>query len=114
MSAYCHLLPVRVAVVFVLRDVADILASQSRIAGWREAEEPRELAKYFRSSGGASSAAVKYDIWDQFQKPSMVDDGKPFFDCVIPPTCRIIRAMCRPSSGATGCRSKQEAEVTIG
>lgn len=84
MSASCHLLPEHVAVVFVMRDLAEILASQARIAGWRETEEPRELAKYFRSPDGESSAAVKYDIWQRFQKPVLASAGKTFLELNYP------------------------------
>ena len=84
MSAYCHLFPENVAVAFVLRDVAEILASQARIAGWRESEEPRELAKYFRSPDGESSVCVKYDVWQRFQKPALAGAGKPFFELHYP------------------------------
>lgn len=83
LSAYCHLLPAHVAVVFMLRDLGEILASQSRVADWLETEEPRELAKYFRSKG-ESSAAVKYDVWRRFQKLAMLSEEKPFFELRYP------------------------------
>jgi hypothetical protein len=99
MSAYCHLLPGQVAVVFVIRDVAEILASQARIAGWCEIEEPRELAKYFRSPGGESSAALKYDAWTRFQKPALASAGKAFFELHYPADVqdhpRFVRAADR-------------------
>ena len=84
LSAYCHLLPAHVAVVFMLRDFGEIVASQARVPGWRETEEPRELAKYFRASGSESSAAVKYAVWERFQKPAMLSEGKPFFELRYP------------------------------
>lgn len=88
LSAYCHLLPGHVAVVFMLRDVGQIAASQSRVAGWPENEEPRELAKYFRTAETGPSAAVKYDVWQRFQKPVMLSEGKPFFELHYPDDVR--------------------------
>lgn len=88
LSAYCHLLPGHVAVVFMLRDLDEILASQSRIAGWLENEEPRELAKYFRSADSGTSAAVKYDLWQRYQKPAMLSEGKSFFELHYPDDVR--------------------------
>lgn len=88
LSAYCHLLPEHVAVVVMLRDLDEILASQSRVAGWLENEEPRELAKYFRSAENGTSAAVKYDVWQRFQKPAMLSEGKPFFEMRYPDDVR--------------------------
>jgi hypothetical protein len=88
LSAYCHLLPGHVAVVFMLRDVDEIQASQSRVARWLENEEPRELAKYFRLPNGESSAAVKYDVWRRFQKPAMLSEDKLLFELRYPDDVR--------------------------
>jgi hypothetical protein len=84
LSAYCHLLPPHVAVVFMLRELGQILASQERIAGWRDVEEPRELAKYFRLPGGEPIAQLKYAVWEQFQKPALTAAGKPFLELRFP------------------------------
>lgn len=64
--AMCHLLhkfadDERVAIVFMRRDLRDIIASQERI-GWTEREEPRELAKYKADYGPI--ALVKYEFWE--------------------------------------------------
>ena len=68
----------------MLRELGDILASQSRVGGWLETEEPRELAKYFRSAECGTSAAVKYEVWQRFQKPAMESARKPFFELRYP------------------------------
>ncbi len=83
LSAYCHLLPEHVAVVFMQRDVAEIVASQDRTRlpsgkTWTDEEEAVELRKYFRAIGPI--AAVKYDVWERYQKPIMQQLGRPFFE----------------------------------
>lgn len=83
LSAYCHLLPAHVAVVFMQRDLAEIVASQDRTRlpsgrTWTEEEETVELRKYFRAIGPI--AAVKYDVWERYQKPMMQQLGKPYFE----------------------------------
>lgn len=67
-SAYCHLIPAEPAVVMMVRDVGDILASQERI-GWGGPgglNEQKELELYFRDTGIASE--VKYEVWNKYQK----------------------------------------------
>ncbi|MBD3260316.1 MAG: hypothetical protein GF334_01340 [Candidatus Altiarchaeales archaeon] len=67
-SAWCHLLPKPVAVVFMLRDIDDIIASQKRI-NWTSFNEPRELAMYFRKPDQGPISRVKIDFWITIQKP---------------------------------------------
>jgi len=64
LSAYVHLLPAHVAVVFMIRSESGIRASQNRI-GWPD--EQRMLSRYFRIAGPISS--VKYEVWKLWQKP---------------------------------------------
>jgi len=83
LSAYCHLLPAHVAVVFMRREIDAIQASQDRALmasgrTWTQEEEPVELRKYFCDSGPI--AAIKYDAWDRFQKATMKRQGKASFD----------------------------------
>lgn len=83
LSAYCHLLPRHVAVVFMRRNIEDIVASQSRAImnsgqTWSEEEELVELAKYFLGSG--RSVEVKYEMWERFQKPNICGRGKSCFE----------------------------------
>lgn len=66
LSAYCHLLPEEVAVVFMIRPVEEIQRSEQRV---RWPEEHVELAKYFRTTG--TIAQVKYDVWRQHQRPNI-------------------------------------------
>lgn len=72
LSAYAHLLPHNVAIVFMDRPVSEILASQKRIR-WAfaagQGNERRELDKYFRDTGTA--AEVKYEVWEKYQKPKI-------------------------------------------
>ncbi len=68
--AMCHILhdfagDERVAVVFMRRDLRDIITSQERI-GWTKREEPRELVKYGAAYGPV--ALVKYDHWERAQR----------------------------------------------
>lgn len=67
-TAYCHLLAGEPAVVLMVRDVKDILASQQRIkwGGPGGKNERDELARYFRDTGIASE--VKYEVWHKYQK----------------------------------------------
>jgi hypothetical protein len=83
-SAYCHLLPASVAVVFVFRDDAEIMASQAHVTGWLTHEAPRELQKYFRGPFEQSVAAVKYEAWRHFQKPAMREAGKIYIELHYP------------------------------
>jgi len=55
-----------VLVVFMRRDVDDIIASQERI-GWTERYEWGELQNYDAEDGPI--AQVKYDFWERHQKP---------------------------------------------
>jgi predicted O-linked N-acetylglucosamine transferase (SPINDLY family) len=67
--AYCpyvHLLPE--AVVLMRRPVDEIIRSQARI---RWACENAELEGYFATQGPI--AHVKYDAWDRFQKPRLLE-----------------------------------------
>ena len=67
-TAYaCQEAPDDVAVVFIVRDIDDIIASQERI-GWTELYESIELARYGASEGPI--AQVKYDAW-QWQKQEL-------------------------------------------
>lgn len=63
LSAYCHLLPNEVAVVFMLRNFEDIRRSMLRV-NWLD--ERLELSKYFRACGRIEE--VKYDVWNMYQK----------------------------------------------
>jgi len=68
--AMCHLLhefvdDERVAVIFMIRDIRDIITSQERI-DWTQKEEVRELAKYGANYGPV--CLVKYDYWEQVQR----------------------------------------------
>ena len=72
LSACCHLLPPEVAVVYVRRNIDEIILSQEDVpsdAGkmWTEVEEPVELSKYFREPATGPIAKVKYDVWERFQ-----------------------------------------------
>ncbi len=62
-SPWCHLLPDDIAIVFMLRDLEEIKASQERIQ-WPM--ERWELDKVFREEGPI--ADVKYEIWSRWQK----------------------------------------------
>jgi len=64
LSAYCHLLPM--TVVFMMRTIEDIIASERRI-GWQH--EQSELDKYFSKQGPISR--VKYKMWEEFQRPKL-------------------------------------------
>ena len=67
LSCCCHLLDFRsTAVVFMIRDTSEIEASQKRI-DWKHEEQ--ELNCYFRKEGPI--APIKYEVWNQFQKPIM-------------------------------------------
>lgn len=63
MSSCCHFFT-GVAVVFMRRPIADILASEQRVR-WKRGDF--EKAKYFDESC-KPSAEVKYLAWDRFQK----------------------------------------------
>ena len=64
MAHACHVVPDHeTAVVFMRRDIEDIIASQERI-GWDH--EEAELAKYGGTFGPI--AEVKYDCWTRFQR----------------------------------------------
>jgi hypothetical protein len=70
----CHTMPQQIAVVFLIRDLNEIAASQDRCKmgsgkSWTQEEEENELAKYFRSH--EPIAMTKYSVWSQFQKPTL-------------------------------------------
>lgn len=56
------------AIVFMIRDVKDIIASQERI-GWPF--EPDELSKYGKDEGIISE--IKYKFWKKYQKAKIVN-----------------------------------------
>lgn len=64
LSPYVHLLPKDVAVVFMIRDISEILASENRIS-WQD--QKRQLERYFREDGKPSE--LKYDVWYNYQRP---------------------------------------------
>jgi len=63
-----------VAIVFMVRDVRDIIASQERI-NWTAKEEVRELTKYGAHYGPIS--LVKYDYWSRVQR-DRIPEGQRF------------------------------------
>lgn len=65
-SAYCHLLPDDIAIVFMRRDIEDILRSEKRIQ-WPMAGH--ELDKYFRTNGVISQ--IKYEVWEAWQRDTI-------------------------------------------
>ncbi len=80
LASQCHTLPDFVAVVFMIRNVDDIIASEKRI-NWGEpgvGNEPREMDKYFQyiddpdpNWKNMSIADVKYHVWNTIQKKSI-------------------------------------------
>jgi len=52
-------------IIFMMRDIDDILASQKRI-GWGD---KTELSKYGKKRGVISK--IKYDVWEKEQKPKV-------------------------------------------
>ena len=108
LSAYCHLLPKHVAVVFMHRDIQDIVTSQDRTVlssgdQWTHAEEPIELRKYFRDAGPI--AATKYDVWERFQKPHMDKQGKAYFE--VEYATLADHPLWVPKDGRQGWHAKQ-------
>lgn len=72
-SPCCHWIDTpETAVVFMIRDVGDIKASQQRI-GWGWADYERQ--NYFRDAG--EIADIRYEAWDRYQKPMM---QVPYFE----------------------------------
>lgn len=66
-GSICHYIDTpRTLVVFMRREVSEIVASEQRI-GWNEHQW--ELANYFRESG--TIAAVRYECWEKFQRELM-------------------------------------------
>jgi len=65
-SALCHTLPEDVAVVFMVRPVEDIIASQERI-NW--VWEDQEIAQYPTEYQAAPVSSMKYRYWNEVQKP---------------------------------------------
>ena len=63
-TSFAHLNDV--AVVFVVRDVQDLIASQERI-GWEY--EQQEMDKYPSREWCLTIAETKYRYWREFQKP---------------------------------------------
>lgn len=64
MAALCHYVE-SAAVVFMIRDVADIIRSQERV-GW-DVHEAFERERYFVEAA-VPAAALKYSVWCRFQK----------------------------------------------
>jgi hypothetical protein len=62
-----------VAVIFLRRELQEIIASQERI-NWTQREEPRELAKYGAEYGPI--ALVKYDFWERVQRDQFPADRR--------------------------------------
>ena len=70
LSHRCHELPSNVLVVFMIRDVADIIASQKRI-GWAGKDEADERASYWKAGWeprGIPIAELKYLVWRHWQR----------------------------------------------
>ena len=114
LSAYCHLLPKSVAVVFTLRSLEEIIASQDRTilpsgGNWTEAEESVELQKYFRETGPI--AAVKYEVWDKYQKPTLAAEGKAFFE--IEYATLAAHPLWVPKEQRVGWHAKQTAVADV-
>ncbi len=66
-GSMCHYIDTpRTLVVFMRRDVNEIVRSEQRI-GWNA--HKWELANYFRDSG--TIAAVRYECWEQYQQQLM-------------------------------------------
>jgi hypothetical protein len=70
MSGCCHYFT-GVAVVFMRRKIGEILFSERRVNWFRS---DFEKAKYFDDTN-RSSAEVKYDAWDRFQKRMLQGRG---------------------------------------
>ena len=62
LSSICHEFPDNVCVVFSIRDVDDIIASQARI-GWPDRYEVKELSHYGVTSREQPVSLVKYLHW---------------------------------------------------
>lgn len=88
MSHYLHHLAKQkdVAVIFMARDLSDIISSQTRISqqsapGWQQLKEPEYKSYYkelvhaedidFRPDWNQPAAQIKYEFWHQFQKPQL-------------------------------------------
>jgi len=77
LASRCHKFPEYVAVVFMYRNISDIIASEKRI-NWGSpgvGNEPREIVKYFSHIENPddkwkkmSIAVVKYIVWEKIQK----------------------------------------------
>lgn len=65
-SFCCHMLPEEVAVVFMVRPVADIIVSQERI-NW--VWEDQEIIKYPMEYRATPVSSMKYLYWNKVQKP---------------------------------------------
>jgi hypothetical protein len=108
LSAYCHLLPKHVAVVFMRRPLKEIVSSQDRTIlstgnPWTQAEEPVELRKYFREEGPI--AAVKYEVWERYQKPHMDLQGKTYLELEYATLAE--HPLWVPKDGRQGWHAKQ-------
>ena len=79
LSHICHeLADKKTAVLFCIRDISDIKASERRI-NWRSRSRRRERHKYFTTFpeyfqghpdvSGFPISAIKYRLWDEVQKP---------------------------------------------
>lgn len=73
MAAYCHYLPENFAVVFMQRNLEDILNSQERI-GWTENYTELECQRYFRTTE-TPPAVLKYNYWEKLQRPFLGQRG---------------------------------------
>lgn len=75
--ALCHMLHYidnpKVLVIVVIRDVEEILLSESRI-GWPKESRLQELYKYGHAEGVISR--IKYDFWKQYQAPILKERAR--------------------------------------
>lgn len=72
MAAFCHHLK-GVTVVFMMRDIVDIIQSQRKI-GWAESDAEEERMRYFYEPK-VPPASLKYHFWATHQKARLGDDG---------------------------------------
>lgn len=63
LSAYCHLFP-QLAIVFMFRDIDDIIESQKRV-NWQH--DKSEKSRYF-CDDILPASQIKYDYWEKWQK----------------------------------------------
>ena len=65
-SALCHTLSKDIAIVFMMRPIDEIIASQVRI-NW--IWEDQEIAKYPKEYQDTPVSSLKYRYWNEVQKP---------------------------------------------